>query len=172
VAGIQYALAVGAKIINCSFGNTDNSSVLRDAIAEAGTKDALIVASAGNDGANADSKPVYPAAYPDSNVLSVAATDDHDRLASFSNYGATTVDLAAPGDHVGSTYLKSDYVYMSGTSMAAPYVAAAAAMLREAHGSWDSAKISSRLRSKGDELSALRGKTASGRRLNVDRALG
>jgi subtilisin family serine protease len=172
IAGIQYALRVGAKIINCSFGNTDNSSVLRDAIAEARKKDTLIVASAGNDGANADKKPIYPAAYPDSNVLSVAATDDHDRLASFSNYGASSVDLAAPGDHVGSTFLGSDYVYMSGTSMAAPYVAAAAAMLREAHGSWDAGDISSRLRSKGDELSALRGKTTSGRRLNVNRALG
>jgi thermitase len=172
IAGIQYALRAGAKIINCSFGNTDNSSVLRDAVAEAGKQDALIVASAGNDGANSDTKPVYPAAYPDSNVLSVAATDDNDRLASFSNYGASTVDLAAPGDHVGSTYLGSEYIYMSGTSMAAPYVAAAAAMLREAHGSWDSAEIASRLRTKGDELSALRGKTASGRRLNVNRALG
>ena len=172
VAGIEYALRIGAKIINCSFGGPDSSSLVRDAIAQARSKGALIVAAAGNDGVNADQKPFYPAAYPDSNVLSVAATDDRDRLASFSNYGATTVDLAAPGDSIGSTYLKSKYVYISGTSMAAPYVAAAAAMLREHNGSWDAGDLSSRLRKKGDELSALRGKTTSGRRLNVNRALG
>jgi thermitase len=172
IAGIEYALRVGAKIINCSFGGTETSSLMSDAIAQARSKGALIVAAAGNEGMNADATPVYPAAYPDSNVLSVAATDDRDQLASFSNYGAKTVDLAAPGDAVGSTYLKSDYVYMSGTSMATPYVAAAAAMLREHHGSWDANDLSSRLRQKGDELSALRGKTTSARRLNVNRALG
>ena len=119
-----------------------------------------------------DKTPFYPAAYPDSNVLSVAATDDRDKLASFSNYGAKSVDLAAPGDDVGSTYLDSEYRYLSGTSMAAPYVAAAAAMLFEYHGSWDAGDVSYRLRQKGDELSALRGKTAFGERLNVNRALG
>ena len=172
VAGIEYALRVGAKIINCSFGGPESSSAVRDAIAEARSKGALIVAAAGNEGDNTDAKPFYPAAYPDSNVLSVAATDDRDRLASFSNYGKTTVDLAAPGDAIGSTYLKSEYAYLSGTSMAAPYVAAAAAMLRQHNGSWDAGDLSSRLRNKGDELSALRGKTKSGRRLNVNRALG
>ena len=59
----------------------------------------LIVAAAGNDGDNADKTPVFPAAYPDSNILSVAATNSKDKLASFSNFGAKTVDLAAPGDH-------------------------------------------------------------------------
>ena len=96
----------------------------------------LIVAAAGNDGVNADKKPVFPAAYPDSNILSVAATNSKDKLASFSNFGAKTVDLAAPGDQIASTFWHSDYAYMSGTSMAAPYVAAAAAMLRKEHSSW------------------------------------
>ena len=82
------------------------------------------------------------------------------------------MDLAAPGDAIGSTYLESEYRYLSGTSMAAPYVAAAAAMLREHKSSWDTGDISCRLRNKGDELSSLRGKTASGERLNVNRALG
>jgi subtilisin family serine protease len=89
-------------------------------------------------------------------MLSVAATDDRDKLASFSNYGKKSVDMAAPGDHIASTYVGSEYVYMSGTSMAAPYVAAAAAMLRE----------------KGNGLKSLSGKTASGRRLNVNVSLG
>ena len=146
--------------------------MLRDAIAEAGRQGALIVAAAGNEGVDTDKTPFYPASYPDSNVLSVAATDDRDKLASFSNYGKNTVDLAAPGDAVGSTYLKSDYRYMSGTSMAAPYVAAAAAKLLEFKSSWDIGDISFRLRQKGDELSSLRGKTVFGERLNVNRALG
>ena len=105
IAGIEYALRAGAKVINCSFGGPDSSAVMRDAIAVARKQGALIVAAAGNDGVNTDKTPFYPAAYPDSNVLSVAATDDRDKLASFSNYGAKTVDLAAPGDAVGSTYL-------------------------------------------------------------------
>ena len=130
------------------------------------------MASAGNDGVNVDTKPVFPAAYPDSNVLSVAATNSKDKLASFSNFGAKTVDLAAPGDRIASTFWKSDYAYMSETSMAAPYVAAAAAMLRKQNSSWDFADISSRLRKKGNKLKGLQGKTVSGRRLNINSALG
>src|SRR6478735_8118774 len=172
VAGIEYALKAGAKVINCSFGGPDSSDVMRDAIAKARSQGALIVAAAGNDGQNTDKTPFYPAAYPDSNVLSVAATDERDRLASFSNYGAKTVDLAAPGDAIGSTYLNSDYTYLSGTSMAAPLVAAAAAMLRQHNASWDAGDLSYRLRQKGDELSVLRGKTVFGERLNINRALG
>ncbi len=105
-------------------------------------------------------------------MLSVAATNSKDKLASFSNYGAKTVDMAAPGDHIASTFWHSDYAYMSGTSMAAPYVAAAAAMLRKQHSSWDVGDISSRLRTRGDKLKSLNGTTAGGERLNVNSALG
>ena len=172
IAGIDYAIKAGAKVINCSFGGSSGSEIVRDAIERARKKGVLLVAAAGNDGKNADKHPAYPAAYPDSNVLSVAATNSKDKLASFSNYGAKTVDLAAPGDHVASTFWHSDYAYMSGTSMAAPYVAAAAAMLRKQHSSWDIGDISSRLRTRGDKLKSLKGKTAHGERLNVNTALG
>ena len=137
IAGIDYAIAAGAKVINCSFGGPTGSEIVREAIQRARSKGVLVVAAAGNDGVNADSRPAYPAAYPDSNILSVAATTSKDKLASFSNFGAKTVDLGAPGDRIASTYWKSDYAYMSGTSMAAPYVAAAAAMLRKQNSSWD-----------------------------------
>ena len=172
IAGIDYAISAGAKVINASFGGPTGSEIVRDAIERAKSKGVLLVAAAGNDGVNADQKPLFPAAYPDSNVFSVAATNSKDKLASFSNFGAQTVDLAAPGDRIASTYLKSDYAYMSGTSMATPYVAAAAAMLRTEHSSWDIGDISSRLRKQGDKLKALKGKTASGKRLNINRALG
>ena len=172
IAGIDYAISAGAKVINVSFGGPTGSELVREAIQQAKSKGVLLVAAAGNDGVNDDATPVFPAAYPDSNILSVAATDSKDRLASFSNYGAKTVDLAAPGDRVASTFWHSDYAYMSGTSMAAPYVAAAAAMLRKEHSSWSLGEISSRLRKKGNALSSLKGKTASGKRLNVNTALG
>src|SRR5918995_1560004 len=172
IAGIDYAIKAGAKVINASYGGPSGSEIVRDAIQRARDKGVLLVAAAGNDGVNTDNKPNFPAAYPDSNILSVAATNSKDKLASFSNFGAQTVDLAAPGDHVASTFWKSDYAYMSGTSMATPYVAAAAAMLRKHHSSWDIGDISTRLRQKGDKLKALKGKTKSGKRLNINSALG
>ena len=172
IAGIDYAISAGAKVIDLFFGGPTGSEIVRDAIQRAKSKGVLLVAAAGNDGDNADKQPAFPAAYPDSNILSVAATDSKDKLASFSNFGADTVDLAAPGDHIASTFWKSDYAYMSGTSMAAPYVAAAAAMLRKEHSSWSIGDVSSRLRKTGDKLKALKGKTASGKRLNIDSALG
>ena len=172
IAGLDYAIKAGAKVINASFGGSTGSEIARDAIQQAKSKGVLVVAAAGNDGVNDDEKPVFPAAYPDSNILSVAATNSKDKLASFSNFGAKTVDLAAPGDRIASTFWKSDYAYMSGTSMAAPYVAAAAAMLRKEHSSWSVGDISSRLRKHGDPLKALKGKTTSGERLNINSALG
>ena len=172
IAGIDYAIRSGAKVINASYGGTSGSDIVRDAIQRARDKGVLMVAAAGNDGVNSDKQPNFPASYPDSNILSVAATNNKDKLASFSNFGAQNVDLAAPGDHVASTFWKSDYAYMSGTSMATPYVGAAAAMLRKQNSSWDVGDISSRLRKSGDALKALKGKTASGKRLNINSALG
>jgi thermitase len=167
---IVYAVDQGARVINASYGSTTPTDVERDAIAYAAKHDALIVAAAGNDHKNDDKKPVYPAAYPDANIITVAATDDHDHLADFSNYGKKTVDLAAPGDHIGSTYKGGDYVYMSGTSMAAPLVSAAAAMLRKQK-SASFKTIRKRLLNNADNKSKLKDKVASGGRLNVRRAL-
>ena len=128
---IVYAVDNGAHVINASYGSTTPTDVERDAIAYAAAHETLIVAAAGNDHSNDDKQPVYPAAYPDANIITVAATDEKDHLADFSNYGKKTVDLAAPGDGIGSTWEDGDYRYLSGTSMAAPLVAAAAAMLRK-----------------------------------------
>ena len=167
---IVYAVDQGARVINASYGSTTPTDVEREAIAYAAAHDTLIVAAAGNDHTNDDKKPVYPAAYPDANVITVAATDEQDHLADFSNYGKKTVDLAAPGASIGSTYKGGDYVYMSGTSMAAPLVAATAAMLRKQK-SAPVKKIRKLLLNHVDNKKKLKDKVASGGRLNVRRSL-
>ena len=97
IDGIDYAVKNGAKIVNCSFGSRSKSSALHDAVNYAQDHNVLLVVAAGNDGENIDKNPVYPASYTDSNILAVAASTDTDTLASFSNFGSTAVDVAAPG---------------------------------------------------------------------------
>ena len=133
VKGILYAADQGAQVINCSWGGApeaaDYSQVLFDAIDYANKKGSLVVAAAGNDSSNNDTTASYPANYELPNVLSVAATSSNDRLAFFSNYGKRTVPIAAPGAGVYSVKNGGGYVQQSGTSMAAPHAAGAAALV-------------------------------------------
>ena len=129
---IDFAVAHGARIVNASWGGPSFSQALYGSIRRAGERGTLVVAAAGNEGVNADTRPDYPAAFDLPNIVSVAATDRTDRLLDFSNYGAKSVDLAAPGDDI---YLDrsaltdpSGYAAFSGTSMAAPFVSGAAAL--------------------------------------------
>ena len=128
VKGILYAANNGAHIINASFGSNNSSASQRDAIEYARKKNILFVAAAGNDGRNTDKKSHYPSGYDIDNIISVAATDKNKRLASFSNYGIKTADIGAPGVGIRSC-TKSSYARLNGTSMAAPQVAGAAALL-------------------------------------------
>ena len=121
--GITYAADNGAKVINMSLGGSAGSTTLQNAVVYAYNRGLTIVASAGNNGNTA---PNYPAYY--SQCIAVAATDQSDRRATFSTYGSW-VDVAAPGVQIGSTYKGGQYVYMDGTSMAAPHVAGLAALL-------------------------------------------
>ena len=171
IAGLEYAVAEGAKIVNCSFGSASKSTALHDAVDYAQAKGALLVVAAGNDGESLESEPLYPASYTDGNILTVAATTAADALAGFSNYGSKSVDLAAPGDGIYSTFPTSTYKYLDGTSMAAPYVAAAAAMLRSEDPDLSYAEIRSALLATVDPLSSLSARTVSGGRLNLARAL-
>ena len=127
------------------------------------------MAAAGNSSSNDDTAGFYPAGYNSANLISVAATDASDALASFSNFGKQTVHLGAPGVNILSTY-QSGYAYLSGTSMATPHVSGAAALVAAACGV-DTASVKRALLSNVDAVGALNGVTVTGGRLNVDRAL-
>jgi subtilisin family serine protease len=173
--GIVYAADNGAQVINLSLGAESQDQVLEDAVNYAYQRGALLVAAAGND----DSVVYYPAAYD--HVMAVAATSSDDQRAGFSNQGPQ-VDIAAPGVQILSTWLQS-YLYWgngspgeeSGTSMAAPHVSGAAALLWSWRPDWSSDQIEQRLEHTADDVNAA---TLPGRdnelgwgRLNVYRAL-
>ena len=140
VEGIDYAVQNGARILNNSWGATANDPALLDAIKRAETAGALFVAAAGNNASNNDVTPFYPCSYssalftgavtPPANILCVAATDDTDSRPWFTDYGATTVHLGAPGVDILSTLLNQSYGSLNGTSMSAPHVSGAAALLK------------------------------------------
>jgi len=125
IGAINYASMMGARVSNNSYGGGPASQAEQSAIQ---ASKALFVAAAGNDGANNDLTPSYPANYPLDNVLSVAATDHNDAMAIFSNFG-TSVHLAAPGVSILSTLPNNQYDFYDGTSMAAPHVTGVAALL-------------------------------------------
>jgi hypothetical protein len=172
IAAVNYAVANGAKISNNSWGGGGFSTALRDAIANAGANGHLFVAAAGNDGVNTDSSAHYPSSYSNDNIISVAATDNRDNLAGFSNYGISTVDLGAPGVDIASTYNGSGYVWNSGTSMAAPHVSGAAAVLWAENPSWTYEQVRDRLYATVRATGAMSGITATGGVLNLQAALG
>jgi subtilisin family serine protease len=173
---IDYAVKAGARVINASWGGPGFSFALSKAIRNAGNQGVLVVAAAGNEGENSDSEPEYPASYDLPNVISVAATDAGDGLVDFSNYGARTVDLGAPGDEIYSTVPKfaspSGFAYFSGTSMAAPFVSGAAALYLSRTPSATVTQVRDALLQTVDPVPALAGKTVTGGRLNLGRALG
>lgn len=169
--GIRYAVKEGARIINASFGTTSQNDKLKDAIEYAKSKGALVVVAAGNDGKNIDKSPLYPASWTDANILAVAATTEGGGLASFSNYGKTAVDVAAPGDDILSTYLRNGYQTLDGTSMASPITAGVAAMVRQQNPKLSYKSIKDIVRKDADKPSSLSGKTVYGGRANLRRAL-
>lgn len=179
VNAIEFAIqarraGVNVRILSNSWGGGSFSQTLLDKITEAAAVDVgdegiLFVASAGNNGRNTDTSPQYPAGYDAPNVVSVAATDISDKLASWSNYGAASVDLAAPGVDIYSTLRGGKYGTMSGTSMAAPHVSGAAALVLSSCGGHTTDQLKRVLLGYVDRV--LPGRVLTGGRLNVGRAV-
>lgn len=170
VKAIYYAVQHGAKIINASWGGGSKDQALSDAIKHAGDRGVVFVTAAGNDGENNDSVSNYPANEKQANVLSVAAIDSAGNLAGFSNYGAGSVHLAAPGAGIRST-VPGGYDNYSGTSMAAPFVAGTVALLATRHPEFSAAQLVQRVVSSVKHLPSLSGKTISGGMVDASNTL-
>lgn len=167
VQAIQYATKMGARITNNSWGGGEYSEILRDAIKEAGLKGSLFVVASGNSGEDLDARPEYPVSYQLPNMLSVASIDNRGRLSNFSNYGARSVDVAAPGQNILSSTPGGNYESWSGTSMAAPFVAGAAALVTGQNPALTPIEIKDRIKRTSSPLLALRNKISSGGTLNL-----
>ncbi|NQT80496.1 MAG: S8 family serine peptidase [Candidatus Aminicenantes bacterium] len=164
---IEYAIDKSAHIINASFGGYNFSSAEYNAIDASKDAGILFIAAAGNDGKNNDEDLHYPSSYGIDNIIAVAATDDDDDLASFSNYGPYSVDVAAPGVAIYSTVPNDSYEYKQGTSMATPYVAGLAALIKSYNLSLTWQQIRNRILSGADQKVSLEGKILTGARINA-----
>ena len=171
IRAIEYAIKMNAVIMNNSWGGGGFSQALRDAIAVADAEGILFVAAAGNNGTDSDANPSYPAGYDVPNIVAVMATDQNDVIAVFSTFGLTTVDLAAPGVGILSTTRNGGYASFNGTSMATPHVSGAAVLLAAQDPSRDAAALKSLIMSTVDVIPGLAGKSVTGGRLNLAKAL-
>ncbi|MCS6803993.1 MAG: S8 family peptidase [Acidobacteriota bacterium] len=176
---IEYAIAmrrrgVNIRVLNASWGGPNASAALREAIEAAGRAGMLVVTAAGNNydgaglrGTDNDVQPIFPASYDLANTISVAAVDRRGQLAAFSNYGKSSVDLAAPGVSIASTVTLDRYGFFSGTSMAAPHVAGVAALALAIKPNLTVAAMKTTLVQGVVPLSSLQGKTRTGGMVNA-----
>lgn len=176
IKAIRYAEQNGAVICNLSFGTSKNDLALKNAIADS---DMLFIAAAGNGsglagsvtGQNTDRSPIYPAAYDLDNIISVANLQYDGTLHYSSNYGITSVDLAAPGSYILSTTPGGTYSYMTGTSMAAPMVTGVAALIYSHYKDITLPEIRERILASVRQLDSLKGLVATGGMLDAYAAL-
>lgn len=165
-----FGSAANVRILSNSWGGGGFSQALLDAINAANSNDMLFVCAAGNNNSNNDTTAFFPANYAAPNVVSVAATDNRDAKSSFSNFGATTVDLGAPGANILSTVPNGGFAVFSGTLMATPHISCAAALVLSKC-SLSTANLKANILSNVDQISSLAGRTVTGGRLNVNKAI-
>ncbi len=178
-ACIDFAIAKGVKVLNCSFGSRSFSLVLSDAFQRAQAAGILVICAAGNSGRDVGQFPEFPAAFAEpifgglDNIISVAAMDRFDALAPFSNFGSNGVHLGAPGVQIMSTFNTADnsYQLLDGTSMAAPHVTGVAALIYSLTNTMTYTEARSRILLTTTPVAALATNTVSGGRLNAYRAL-
>ncbi|GEM_PF-2554889 len=166
---MEYAKKMGASVIVCSWGIDDYDEKEFEEIVS--FPQAVFICSAGNDGVNTDIISHYPSGYDVPNIISVAASDKNDDLAYFSNYGATTVDLAAPGIEIYTTAPGGKYEIKDGTSFSTPIVAGAAALLKSIDSTLTPTLIRKILIDTSDKKFSLYGKVFSNGRVNLFSAI-
>lgn len=173
IAGVDFAIQKGAKIINCSFGGYLTSQAEFDAFLRARNAGVLVVAAAGNDGINTDFFAHYPSSYQLDNIISVAALDRADGLAFFSNFGRTNVHVGAPGVEILSTHNAANDAYrlLDGTSMATPHVAGVAALIFSLTNTMTYSEVRNRILFTTTPVADLAFTTSTAGRVNAFRAL-
>jgi len=169
ISSVQYATAMGVKVMSNSWGGGAFDQALKDAIDAAGAAGILFVVAAGNNSTNNDSSPYYPACYDSSNLIAVMATDNYDNRSSFSNYGPLSVDLGAPGSSILSCLPGNQYGSKNGTSMATPHVAGACALLFSMNPALSAQQVKDTLLQTVDKT--LAGQCVSQGRLNLFNAV-
>ncbi|WP_108944614.1 S8 family serine peptidase [Shewanella halifaxensis] len=162
---------VDIKLTNNSWGGGGFSQALKDSIESGGDAGILFVAAAGNSAVDNDANPHYPSSYDSDAVMSIASTDRNDAMSSFSQWGLTSVDMGAPGSAILSTTPGNTYSTFSGTSMATPHIAGAAALVWSINPALTPVEMKQLLMNSGDANADLTGKTVAGSRLNVANAL-
>lgn len=183
VEAVDEAIAQGADIINMSFGGPAKSQALSEAIRRAEVAGILVVAAAGNADANNEIATHHPSNEPQKNVISVASSESRDRLSGFSQWGASAVHLAAPGELVRTTAIGNSYANVSGTSFSAPHTSGVAALLYANSGANNYEQVKAHLLhgtvdgrdalgpvNPGQDKEAIPGRVATGR-LDADKAL-
>ncbi|MGE3972887.1 MAG: S8 family peptidase [Bdellovibrionales bacterium] len=176
---VLYAARMGAKAVNCSWGGDGYSQTFYDAIEYAKNKGTIVVTAAGNSSSDNDKTPSYPASYNNENIISVAALDSNKQnLTWFSSKGATTVDIAAPGIHIYSTYNPTHsqlrryyYEHLAGTSMAAPHVTGTIALMYSANPQLNWKQVKDIILATAIKAPKLEGKVLTGGYLNTGAAV-
>ncbi len=172
ISAVNYCRIKGIKVSNNSWGGGGFSQTMLNAINNAAGVGHLFIAAAGNSNNNNDAAPSYPASYNAANLIAVLATDNNDNRASFSSYGATSVDVGAPGVNILSTVRNNGYSYFNGTSMATPHVSGLAALLYGRNPSWTYADVKSQIMNTARPVGNLAGRCVTGGVINAQAAIG